>query len=159
MQWLLATHVHGYRRRYRGSGHVWQGRFKAFPIEEDAHRLNVLRYVERNPLRAGLVTQAEEWIGSSLAVWLNPPLMPWLDPGPVPRHAERLEHVQVPHTEDELAALRRSVEPGTPYGAATWTKQTAERLGLESSLRESGRPANSDKPNRTQGGPRFEKEP
>jgi putative transposase len=43
MQWLLTAHVHGYRKRYRGSGHVWQGRFKAFPIEEDDHLLNVLR--------------------------------------------------------------------------------------------------------------------
>jgi putative transposase len=52
MQWLLTTHVHGYRKRHRGSGHVWQGRFKAFPIEQDDHLLNVLRYVERNALRA-----------------------------------------------------------------------------------------------------------
>jgi putative transposase len=43
---------------YRGSGHVWQGRFKAFPIALDEHLLMVLRYVERNPLRAGLVARA-----------------------------------------------------------------------------------------------------
>jgi putative transposase len=49
--------------------------------------LTVLRYVERNPLRAGLVAQVEDWPWSSLPVWLQPPLMPWLDPGPVPRRA------------------------------------------------------------------------
>jgi REP element-mobilizing transposase RayT len=65
MQWLLTTQAHGYRMRYRGSGHVWQGRFKSFPIEEDEHLLTVLRYVERNPLRAGLVGRAEEWLWSS----------------------------------------------------------------------------------------------
>ena len=54
MQWLLTAHVHGYRKRYRGSGHVWQGRFKAFPIEQDDYLLRVLRYVERNPVRATL---------------------------------------------------------------------------------------------------------
>jgi putative transposase len=116
MQWLLTTQVHGYRRRYRGSGHVWQGRFKAFPIAEDEHLLAVLRYVERNPLRAGLVERAEDWAWSSLPVWLQPPRMPWLHAGPVPRHAGWLEHVQVPHSEAELAALRRCVERGAPYG-------------------------------------------
>jgi putative transposase len=49
MQWLLTAHVRRYRRHYGGSGHVWQGRFRAFPIQEDAHLLAVLRYIERNP--------------------------------------------------------------------------------------------------------------
>jgi putative transposase len=140
MQWLLTTHVHGYRKRYRGSGHVWQGRFKAFPISEDDHLLTVLRYVERNPVRADLVARAEDWRWSSLPVWLQPPLLPWLDAGPVPRHAGWLEHVQAPHTELELAALRRSVERGAPYGTADWVERTAKQLGLESSLHPTGRP-------------------
>jgi putative transposase len=76
MQWLLTAHVHGYRRRYRGSGHIWQGRFKAFPIAQDDHLLTVLRYVERNPVRAGLVVSAEAWPWSSLAAWVRPPLWP-----------------------------------------------------------------------------------
>src|SRR5438128_247415 len=58
MQWLLTTQVRRYRRRYGGSGHVWQGRFKAFPIQEDEHLLTVIRYVERNPLRASMVARA-----------------------------------------------------------------------------------------------------
>jgi putative transposase len=91
MQWLLTTQAHGCRMRYRGSGHVWQGRFKAFPIDEDDHLLTVLRYVERNRLWAGLVASAEDWQWSSLPGWLNSPLMPWLDQGPVPRHAGWLE--------------------------------------------------------------------
>ena len=67
MQWLLTIHVRRYHRHYHSSGHVWQGRFKAFPIEQDEHLLTVLRYVERNPLRAGLVERAEDWHWSSLA--------------------------------------------------------------------------------------------
>jgi len=35
MQWLMTSHVRRYHRHYGGSGHVWQGRFKAFPIQED----------------------------------------------------------------------------------------------------------------------------
>jgi putative transposase len=116
MQWLLTAPVHGYRRRYRGSGHVWQGRFKAFPIAADEHLLTVLRYVERNPLRAGLVGRAADWPWSSPGVWLRPPLLAWLDAGPVPRPLGSLEYMQTPHTEAELAARRSSVERGVPYG-------------------------------------------
>ena len=55
MQWLMTSHVRRYHRRYQSSGHVWQGRFKAFPVQSDEHYLTVLRYVERNPLRANMV--------------------------------------------------------------------------------------------------------
>ena len=63
-----------------------------------------------------------------------------LHPGPVPRHVGWLEYVQEPQTEAELAALRRSVARGAPYGGANWVKQTAAALGLESSLNRPGRP-------------------
>ena len=55
MQWLLTTHVRRYHKHYHSSGRVWQGRFKAFPIATDDHVLTVLRYAERNPVRAGLI--------------------------------------------------------------------------------------------------------
>jgi REP element-mobilizing transposase RayT len=67
MQWLMTSHVRRYHRHYKSSGHVWQGRFKAFPIEQDEHLLTVLRYVERNPLRANLAPRAEDWRWSSAA--------------------------------------------------------------------------------------------
>lgn len=65
MQWLLTAHVRRYHRHYQSSGHVWQGRFKAFPIQRDEHLLTVLRYIERNPLRAGLVARVENRLWSS----------------------------------------------------------------------------------------------
>jgi putative transposase len=85
MDWLLTTHVGRYRKQYGGSGHVWQGRYKAFPIEPNHHLRTVLRYVERNALRAHLVERAEDWLWSSLRELLAPPALAWLDPGPVPR--------------------------------------------------------------------------
>jgi putative transposase len=66
MHWLTTAHVRRYLAHYRHSGHVWQGRFKAFPAQDDGHLLTVLRYVERNPLRANLVARAEDWPWSSL---------------------------------------------------------------------------------------------
>src|SRR5438046_53401 len=67
MQWLLTSHVRRYHRHYHGSGHVWQGRFKAFPIQQDGHLWAVIRYVERNPLRANMVPRAQQWAWSSLS--------------------------------------------------------------------------------------------
>jgi putative transposase len=65
MQWVTTCHVRRYHRHYKGSGHVWQGRYKCFPIEPGPHLMTVLRYVERNSVRAGLTRRAEEWPWSS----------------------------------------------------------------------------------------------
>jgi putative transposase len=145
MQWLLTCHVRRYHRHYHSSGHVWQGRFKAFPIQLDEHLFAVLRYVERNPLRANLVRRAENWSWSSLRERLSGQPSELIHPGPVtlPRNWPSL--VNQPQSEAELAALRRSIARGTPFGSAHWTKLTAGRLGLESTLRSRGRPRKDPK--------------
>jgi putative transposase len=150
MQWLLTSHVRRYHRHYGTSGHVWQGRFKAFPIQRDDHLLTVMRYVERNPLRSKTlrVRRAERWPWSSItaadACRINLE-RPTLCPGPVPRGADWLEWVNAPLTDAELAALRQSVARGRPFGDAPWQKRTANELGLEATLNPRGRPRKSDK--------------
>jgi REP-associated tyrosine transposase len=140
MQWLLTSHVRRYHRHYHSSGHVWQGRFKAFPIEQDKHLITVLRYVERNPLRANLVERAEDWTWSSLA-WREKGKRPaMLAKWPVTCPRNWIEHVNTPQTEAELQALQRSVDRGSPFGNDRWQRRVANRLGLESTLRPRGRP-------------------
>lgn len=143
MQWLLTSHVRRYHRHYHGSGHVWQGRFKAFPVQTDEHFLTVLRYVERNPLRAGLVERAEAWRWNSLAVRAleTPPTI--LAPSPVKLPRNWTQLVNRPQTDAEVQAVRRSIERGAPFGGDRWTSTTAARLGLESTLRPRGRPRKS----------------
>jgi putative transposase len=65
--WLTLTHTQRWHAHHRsaGSGHVYQGRFKSFPIQEDDHFYTVARYVERNALRANLVPRAEQWCGET----------------------------------------------------------------------------------------------
>jgi putative transposase len=141
MHWLLNTHVRRYHQHYHSSGHIWQGRFKAFPIQEDEHLLTVLRYVERNPVRANLVQRAEQWLWSSARCWKEAADRPhYLAPGPVPRPPNWLAWGSRPLTPGELEALRRCVNRGTPYGSGAWVERTAERLGLQSALRPRGRP-------------------
>lgn len=138
MQWLLTAHVRRYHRHYQSSGHVWQGRFKAFPIQRDAHLLMVLRYIERNPLRAGLVPRAEDWLWSSLRERAG--TEGWLQQAPVRGPKDWVRWVNVPMTAAELEALRHSVNRGTPFGKEAWVQRTAQRLGLEASVNPRGRP-------------------
>lgn len=138
MQWLLTAHVRRYHRHYQSSGHVWQGRFKAFPIQQDAHLLTVLRYIEGNPVRARLVARAEDWLWSSARE--RGAQATWLQPVPVAGPKDWLGGVNAPMTEAEVEALQHNANRGTPFGRAAWVRRTARRLGLEASLNPRGRP-------------------
>lgn len=140
MQWLLTAHVRRYHRHHKGSGHVWQGRFKAFPIQQDGHYLTVLRYVERNALRAKLVPRAQDWKWSSLATASSKASGLLLHDGPVAKTSGWTRWVNGAETASEIDVIRRSVNRGTPFGDEAWKQDTAERLGLEASMRPRGRP-------------------
>ena len=141
MHWLQNTHVRRYHQHHDTSGHLWQGRFKSFPIEDDDHLLTVLRYVERNPLRANLVRTAERWAWSSARAWTKPTERPtWLMEGPVPRQDGWLQQVNATQTPAEVEAIGKCITRGTPYGSEKWVRLAAKNHGLESTLRPRGRP-------------------
>lgn len=158
MHWVLTAHVRRYLRHYHSIGHVWQGRFKAFPVQEDEHLLTVLRYIERNPLRADLVERAEDWRWSSLYELARGTPSPLLDPGPetARRGTEWVAGVNAPMFETELRCVRESVRRGSPFGGENWVTTTAANLGLESTLRPRGRPRKEergeDEPRMSMGG-------
>jgi len=142
MRWLTVTHTQRRHAHHHtsGTGPLYQGRFKSFPIEADKHLLTVCRYVERNPLRAKLVRRAQEWRWSSMWQRVHPSEMGLLDAGPVPLPKKWLAHVNGVQTEAELEALRRCVVRGAPFGGEAWTAKTAKTLGLSATLRPRGRP-------------------
>jgi putative transposase len=120
MHWLLTTHVRRYERHYHTSGHIWQGRFKAFPVQEDDHLRVLLRYIERNPLRAGLVERAEDWPWSSLHQSPSSVgALIRLDPGPAPRGTDWIEAVNAPMFESDVALVRESIRRDRPLGDLT----------------------------------------
>ena len=144
LRWLTHTHTmrwHAHRHT-AGTGHLYQGRFKAFPVQTDEHFLTVCRYVERNALRAQLVARAEQWRWSSL--WRREQgteeFQALLSEWPVERPPTWLEMVNQPQSEADLQGVRRAVTKSAPYGSDTWRTDTARRLGLEYTLRERGRP-------------------
>jgi putative transposase len=111
MQWLMTSHVRRYHQHYQSSGHVWQGRFKSFPVQRDEHLLTVLRYVRQNPVRAGLVSTDSDW--------------PWSS-------AKRVDLVDPCSVEDrgdvdallagQIQELRQCVNGQRPFGSTDWRR-------------------------------------
>ena len=142
--WLTLTHTqrwHAHRHSV-GEGHVYQGRFKSFLVQSDEHLYTVCRYVERNPLRAGLVRKAENWRWTSLRRYLlgTPEERALLSDWPEPRPRNWRAYVNGVEREAELEALRKSVARGVPFGESSWQARIIGKLDLESTIRPRGRP-------------------
>jgi putative transposase len=149
-RWLTVTHSQRWHAHHgtSGMGHVYQGRFKSFPIAADEHLAAVLRYVERNPLRAGLVTQAEAWRWGSLyrRVHGTPEERALLAESPVPLGRRWCKYVNQPQSDAELEAIRRSVARGQPFGGDGWRRKVSQQLDLEHTFRPRGRPRKQEPP-------------
>jgi len=144
LSWLTNTHVKRYRAHYkRTSGHLYQGRYKSFPVKDDHYFLTLLRYVEANPLRGKLVARARDWTWSSLGC--DPKrTADLLSPWPLPRPRRWADVVDEPTAPEERARLKDSFERGRPFGDDRWTRDTTRRLGLEFTLNPRGRPSQKE---------------
>jgi putative transposase len=158
MRWLTVTHTRRWhaQRHVSGSGHLYQGRYRSFPVEPGEPLVDVLRYIESNPKRDKRVTKAEAWPWSSLARRLKGDRRPragdaggaapddtpaaLLDEGPGALPRGWVAKVNAPLEPEVLKALRNSVQRGTPYGSAKWRARIVDKLGLEHTMRPRGRP-------------------
>lgn len=143
MQWVTMTHSQRWHASHgtAGMGHLYQGRFKSFPVQSNEHYLSVLRYVESNPMRAGLVKRSRDWQWSSLVLRLGAGkdgLL--LHAGPMKLPTNWLGLVDILPNETDLKKMENCIRRGSPYGSEAWVIQTANRLDLMSSLRPRGRP-------------------
>ena len=141
MRWVGVTHVRRYHEHYhsRGGGHVYQGRFKSFPVAEDDYFVALCRYVEGNALRAGLVNAPSSGTGAgsgdgararrvaleSLATGRSRNWVAWVNRG---------------LNDEQMEGIRTCVQRERPLGPEAWVRRTAKRLGLEFTLRGPGRP-------------------
>jgi len=138
MQWLMTSHVRRYHQHYGTSGHVWQGRYKSFIVQDNDHLLTVARYIEANPVRAGLSESAAHWIWSSHAArgaetdGVHP------DSFPIPLPNDWSSYVDTPLTDVEMEKLRNSVNRQTPFGKEDWRDELCGKMGLESTVRSRG---------------------
>ena len=143
LRWRLA---HGSAR----GGPLYQGRFKAFPVQSGEPLRTVCRHVERNALSAGLVKRSQQWRWGSL--WLrhqttddehSRAMRKMLSAGPQGRRPA-LEPwtaaVNAVPTKKELSQLKASENRNRPFGDEQWLRQTALSLNLEHTIRPEGRP-------------------
>ncbi len=121
-----------FNRKTGDSGHLWQGRFHSTALD-DPHLWAAVRYVERNPVRAGLVSRAEEWPWSSAAAHcglggdalLSEIHMPW----PVPEWSAYLRDEAEDEAAEAVTAIRERTRTGRPCGSASFVKQLESLLG------------------------------
>ena len=138
MQWLMTSHVRYYHRKNKTSGHVWQGRYKSFIVQKDSYYIEVMRYIEANALRAGLVEKAEDWIYGSLyariSTWAH------LSESLVELGDDWKDNVNMTMQIDELEKIRNSVNRQAPLGKDEWQIVVASQHGLLPTLGNRGRP-------------------
>jgi putative transposase len=141
MQWFSATHSRRWhlRRGTTGTGAVYQGRFKAFPVETDGHFLTVCRYVERNPLRATLVSKAQDWPWSSLSHSPARNCAVRLSAWPVRRQDDWLAWVNTLEPNRDIEQIRSSLVSNLPFGSVGWSEEVAPLLSLRSKVGRRGR--------------------
>lgn len=144
MRWLTITHTQRHHAHYHtaGQGHLYQGRFKSFPVQEDHHFLVLMRYVHANPLRAKLVERAEQWPWSTLArrIERDERWKKVLTPWPAPRPRNWLQIVNAAQDEGERRAVHTSITRSRPLGSDAWTDKMVAKLGLEWTVHPRGRP-------------------
>ncbi|MFH1890253.1 MAG: transposase [Candidatus Kuenenbacteria bacterium] len=142
--WITLTHTQRWHVAHdsTGSGHLYQGRYKSFLVEEDEYFLKLVRYVERNPLKAELVEKAENWRWSSLyrrEKGTNKEqkiLSSW----PIDMPDDYLQWVNTNPDNEEIENINSSIIRSKPYGKELWANKIIKQFGLETTVRSKGRP-------------------
>jgi putative transposase len=129
--------------RQSSSGHVWQGRFYSCPLD-DSHLWAGLRYVELNPVRAGMASAAEEWPWSSAAAHCNPEVSNkmlemerWQKRWTV---AGWSEYLAAGESQAEVSALRQCTHTGRPLGTIEFVAALEQTTLRRLAPRKGGRP-------------------
>ena len=126
-----------------GTGPLYQGRYKSFPIEDDIHLLTVIKYVERNPVRAKFVRTCEEWQWGSAWIRSQSPKLQqrFIDDPPLDLPQQYSQWVNTADKVDVISSLRNSVRRGTPFGKEGWVDRMVKKHQLISTVRKPGRPS------------------
>ncbi|OGG67006.1 hypothetical protein A3C21_04260 [Candidatus Kaiserbacteria bacterium RIFCSPHIGHO2_02_FULL_59_21] len=144
MRWLGTAHTRRYHAQTEtiGGGHLYQGRYKSFIVQTDTHLLTVLKYIERNPVRARFVRSAEHWKWGSAyrRIKGTKKMRLLLADSPVSLPRDYALWVNQAEPTEEVAEIRESIRKGLPYGRESWRSRMVERHDLAQTLREPGRP-------------------
>ena len=145
MQRLTRGHALAYLEEHpERSGAVYQGRFRCVPVQDGYHLSNVLVYVDRNPLKAGLVPRAEAWLWSSIVGHARLEHDPLLDPLNED-FGDWLSRVNRPDAADTL--VERALKRNEPLGEREWVASLECEWNV--ARRPVGRPIKGNRENST----------
>ncbi|MBU1023262.1 transposase [bacterium] len=146
IQTVQMRHTQAVNRENGWKGHLWQSRYFSSALD-DTHLWLAIRYVEQNPVRAGIVANAQDYIWSSAACHCG------LRPDPVLSDLPELSDAfdgwdeilkEVPDNES-IEKLRKRTYAGIPCGDEKFLKRISKRTGRQINVREPGSPRNPDK--------------
>lgn len=150
MRTIGQSYAQYFNRRHGRTGTLWQGRFKSCLVGDDRYLLTVVRYIELNPVRAGMVDDPAAYPWSSVRVHLGERQEPWVVPHPLFMALGRdtrqrgevwrrllLEGIAA----DDIVAIRRHLSRERALGEARFLEEVEERLGHSVACRPPGRPA------------------
>lgn len=125
-----------------GSGHLYQGRYKSFLVDTDSYLLAVIKYVERNAVRAQLVHRCENWRWGSAYRRINGTKeeRKLLDPLPTLLPRGYVEWINTLDNPQHIELIRIATRKGVPYGRESWVSRMVTDYHLESTLHPPGRP-------------------
>ena len=125
---------------FRRTGHLWQNRFYSCPVEEAA-AWRVVRYVEQNPVRAGMVKQAVDYAWSSARAHAGLETSPVVEDGWwTERWSGASWAAVLEEGDEEAAAIRLATYSGRPYGCVEFVRGLEKELGRRLERRKGGRP-------------------
>lgn len=136
-------------RRENRTGTLWEGRYKSSPVSTDEYLLSCCRYVELNPVRAGIVADPSDYCWSSYAGKVGGRGYDWIDHDPVylglgenadEREWRYLQWTREVIDENETDLFRQSIQHGGLTGGSRFVEEVAARVGKRIQLRGPGRP-------------------
>jgi putative transposase len=146
------VYVQAFNARHRRTGTLFQGRFKSCLVDSEPYVLNVIRYIELNPVRAHLVLGAEDWRWSSVHSHVRSARDPLVTPHPLylAMGIDRCEGetayrrwLSAGISEDELSQIRQSLTQERSLGDERFRQMVERALNRPASCRPSGRPRSS----------------
>jgi putative transposase len=140
MQWIGTSYVRYYNKRYQTTGHLWEGRYKSFIVQEENYLLMLIKYVEANPKRAKIVKDASDYAYGSAKERNSDNSLLLLDNAPITLPDDWKSFVNSRDKKSDLEMIRNSVNRQAPLGEQEWQNRVAKEYGLEGSLKPLGRP-------------------
>jgi len=140
MQWLGTSYVRYYNKKYKVSGHLWQGRYKSFIVQKDEYLLTLMKYVERNPLRAKIEKDAFLYTYSSTKARVEKSENSFISNPPIDLPIDWLGFINEKQSKLDIDMIHNSIERQAPLGNEVWQKEVSMLYGMESSLNPRGRP-------------------